>query len=441
MQQLGFISTETIQKIDFAKVEKAEQDVQNAALSLDNAQIKLNNAIEKYGANSSQAMIASNDLEKAQLKLAKAQETLEKEQAGVSQSIMGANTLMTDANGNMRSLSDIMLTLREKMGKVNVALTDADGNARDFDEIMAELSTTTEGLAQAEQMQAAATIFGKQNMSGMLAIINASEEDYNKLSEAIYGCEGSAKGMAETMQDNLNGQITILKSQLQELAISFGDLLMPKIRAVVSRVQGLVDALNHLSPAAREMILKISLVAAALGPLLIGAGKTIAIVGKLMQLISRLPTLIAGAKSAFAAFSGAVGGIAAPVGAVIAVIAVLIAAFVYLWKSNEDFRNRITAVWEQIKSIFAGFTQGITERLNALGFDFEDITEVIKAVWDGLCRFLAPIFEGQFRQIANIFKLVTDVILDILDVFVGIFNGDWKRVWDGIKGIFIDVEY
>jgi TP901 family phage tail tape measure protein len=96
MQQLGFISTETIQKIDFAKVEKAEQDVQNATLSLENAQIKLNDAIEKYGENSSQAMIASNNLEKAQLKLAKAQETLETEQAGVSQTIMGTNTLMTD---------------------------------------------------------------------------------------------------------------------------------------------------------------------------------------------------------------------------------------------------------------------------------------------------------------------------------------------------------
>ena len=146
------------------------------------------------------------------LLLIEAQETLAKEQEGVSKEITGANTLMTDADGNMRSLGDIMGILREKMGKVNVELTDADGNAREFDDIIAELSTTTEGLAQAEQMQTAAAIFGKQNMAGMLAIINASEEDYNKLTDAIYGCEGSAKGMADTMQNNLAGQITILKS-------------------------------------------------------------------------------------------------------------------------------------------------------------------------------------------------------------------------------------
>ncbi len=201
MQQLGFISTETIQKIDFDKVEKAEKAVEDATYSLDNAQIKLNDAIAKYGENSTQAQLASNKYEQAQKKLIDAQEKLATEQAGVSEEIMGANTLMADSEGNMRSLGEIMGTLREKMGKVNVELTDADGNARDFDDIIAELSTTTEGLAQAEQMQAAATIFGKQNMSGMLAIINASEEDYNKLTDAIYGCEGTAKNMADTMQD------------------------------------------------------------------------------------------------------------------------------------------------------------------------------------------------------------------------------------------------
>lgn len=193
MQQLGFISTETIQKIDFDKVEKAEKSVESATYSLDNAQIKLNDAITKYGENSTQAQLASNKYKQAQKKLIDAQEKLAKEQAGVSEEIMGANTLMADSDGNMRSLGEIMGMLREKMGKVNVELTDAEGNVRDFDDIIAELSTTTEGLAQAEQMQAAATIFGKQNMSGMLAIINASEEDYNKLSTAIYGCEGNCK--------------------------------------------------------------------------------------------------------------------------------------------------------------------------------------------------------------------------------------------------------
>ena len=114
---------------------------------------------------------------------------------------------------------------------------DSEGNAREYEDIIAELSQTEEGLTQAEQLKNAAIIFGKQNLSGMLAIINASESDYNKLTDAIYGCDGTAQNMAETMQDTLSGQLTILMSQLQELAISFGDILMPTIRNIVTKFQ------------------------------------------------------------------------------------------------------------------------------------------------------------------------------------------------------------
>lgn len=236
MQQLGFISTVTIQKIDFDKVEKAEKAVESATYSLDNAQIKLNDAISKYGENSTQAQLASNKYEQAQKKLINAQEKLEAEQAGVSEEIMGANTLMADSEGNMQSLGGIIDTLRKKMGKVNAELTDADGNAREFDDIIAELSTTTEGLAQAEQLQAAATIFGKENMSGMLAIINASKKDYDKLTNSIYGCNGAAKDMANTMQDNLGGDMTVLKSQLEGVRIAIYEKLEPSLRDIVQYI-------------------------------------------------------------------------------------------------------------------------------------------------------------------------------------------------------------
>jgi TP901 family phage tail tape measure protein len=75
-------------------------------------------------------------------------------------------------------------------------------------------------------------------MSGFLALMNAAPEDIEKLSSAIENCDGTAEHMAATMQDNLKGQLTILKSQLEELAISFGELLMPAIRAIVSKISG-----------------------------------------------------------------------------------------------------------------------------------------------------------------------------------------------------------
>ena len=346
----------------------------------------------------------------------------------------------------MNTLAGDVKICGDSIGEVEIATTNADGSMRDLNDILADCRSAFSQLSESEQANAAQALVGKNAMSGFLALMNAAPEDIQKLEGAISTCSDEIDGyngvtekMAAVMQDNLAGQVTILKSQLQELAISFGEILMPAIRSIVSRIQGLIDKFNALSPATKETIVKVALVAAALGPLLVVVGKTMVGVGKLMKFVSNLPTLIAGAKAAFSSFGAVIGGISAPVVAVIAVIAALVAAFVHLWRTNEDFRNKITAIWEQIKSIFSGFCQGIVDRINALGFDFKNITEVIKAVWDGLCKFLKPIFEGQFQQIANTFKAVTDIILSILDIFVGIFTGDWSRVWDGIKGIFAAV--
>ena len=346
----------------------------------------------------------------------------------------------------MNALAGDVKICGDSIGEVEIATTNADGSMRDLNDILADCRGAFSQLSESEQANAAQALVGKNAMSGFLALMNAAPGDIDKLQNAIATCSnevdsynGVTEKMAAVMQDNLGGQLTILKSQLQELAISFGEILMPAIRAIVSKIQGLIDHFNALSPAAKETIVKIALVAAALGPLLVAVGKTIATVGKLMQLVSNLPSMIAGAKAAFSSFGAVIGGISAPVVAVIAVVAALVAAFVHLWRTNEDFRNKITAIWEQIKSIFSGFCQGIVDRINALGFDFKNITEVIKAVWDGLCKFLKPIFEGQFQQIANTFKAVTDIILSVLDIFVGIFTGDWSRVWNGIKGIFVAV--
>jgi len=352
-------------------------------------------------------------------------------QAGTS-----LRSIMTALAGDVKFCGDAF-------GEMEIATTNQDGSMRELNDILADCRVAFAQMSESEQASAAQALVGKNAMSGFLALMNAAPGDIDKLQNAIATCSDEVDGyngvtekMAAVMQDNLGGQLTILKSQLQELAISFGEILMPAIRSIVSRIQGLIDKFNALSPATKETIVKIALVAAALGPLLVVVGKTMVGVGKLMKFVSNLPTIIAGAKAAFTSFGAVIGGISAPVVAVIAVVAALVAAFVHLWRTNEDFRNKITAIWEQIKSIFSGFCQGIVDRINALGFDFKNITEVIKAVWDGLCKFLKPVFEGQFQQIANTFKAVTDIILSILDIFVGIFTGDWSRVWDGIKGIF-----
>ena len=136
------------------------------------------------------------------------------------------------------------------------------------------------------------------------------------------------------------------------------------------------------------------------------------------------------------AIATAIGGISAPVWAVIAVVAILVLAFTNLWKNNEAFRAKIIGIWEGIKEKFAEFGQAITDRLNALGFDFENFGEAIKAIWDGFCNILAPVFEGAFQLIADTLSVALDVIIGIFDIFVGLFTGNWDMMWQGIKEVF-----
>lgn len=322
------------------------------------------------------------------------------------------------------------------MDKYNISLTNSDGTMKPLSQVMEELRQNLGGLSEAEQAQAAATLFGQEAMSGMLAIVNASDADFNKLSDAIGNADGSAQQMADTMLNNLQGQITLLKSALEGLAIQFGEILMPYIKQFVTWLQNLVQKLQEMTPEQKEQIVKWAAFAAAIGPVLLVLGKLTSSIGSIITTFGKVPAAITKVKSAFTAVSTAIGGISAPVVAVVAIIVVLIAAFANLWKTNEDFRNKMTAIWDGIKSKFESFAQGIVDRLNALGFDFKNFGEVVKAIWDGFCSLLAPIFEGVFNEISVILGSVLDALTGIFDVFIGIFTGNWDQAWQGIKEIF-----
>lgn len=322
------------------------------------------------------------------------------------------------------------------MDKYGISLTNTDGTMKPLGEVMNTLREKLGGLSEAEQAQAAATLFGQEAMSGMLAIINASDSDYQSLTDSIYNADGAAQQMSDTMLNNLSGQLTLLKSALEGLAIQFGEILMPYIKQFVGWLQNLVQKLQEMTPEQKEQIVKWAAFAAAIGPVLVVVGKLITGIGGVISAFGKIPAVISSAKAAFTAVSAAIGGISAPVVAVVAVIGVLVAAFVNLWKTNEEFRNNITAIWDGIKAKFEAFGQGIVDRLNALGFDFENFTEVVKAIWDGFCAVLAPVFEGVFNYISIVIGTVLDVITGILDVFIGLFTGNWDQCWNGVKGIF-----
>ena len=133
------------------------------------------------------------------------------------------------------------------------------------------------------------------------------------------------------------------------------------------------------------------------------------------------------------------GGLSGPVVAVVAVIGTLVVAFMNLWNTNEEFRTAITGIWNDIVSKVKAFCDQLTQRINGLGFDFKDATEVLKAVWDGFCQVLAPLFEGAFQNVATILGVVLDTLLGLFDAFSNVFSGNWSGAWEAAKGIFSSI--
>lgn len=357
---------------------------------------------------------------------------------------------LTNDDGSMKSLMDVLKDLRKGFGEghlsqeeftqgiqnLNDQFSAGEIDAKDYDSQMRELITAMYGAEGAEKAQLAAMLAGKEGMSGLLAIVNATDEDFNSLTDSIYNASGTSQEMADIMNDNLNGQITILGSAVQELALQFGEILLPHVKNVVSGFQDLIAKFQEMSPEQKEQIVKWAAIAASIGPALLAFGKIVTSIGSVITAFSKISGAVSQVKSGFTVLQGAMAGVSAPVAALVAVIGTLVAAFLHLWNTNEEFRANITAIWDGIKSKFDSFGQGIVERLNDIGFNFENITEVMSAVWNGFCELLGPIFEGVLTQLSNILSFALDTITGVLDVFIGIFTGNWEQVWQGVQEIF-----
>ncbi|MDB2108637.1 phage tail tape measure protein [Clostridium paraputrificum] len=360
-----------------------------------------------------------------------------------------ANNGIKGAEGGTH-LRNVILSLQNptdkaasQMEALGVSVFDSEGNMRSLNDILGDLNTSMDGMTAEEKANIISKIFNKTDLSSVNALLANTGDTWDELQTSIENSGGAAQQMADTQLDNLSGQLTILKSAVEGFAISIGETLMPMVKNIVAKIQSFVDWLNNLDEGTRQVIVKIGLFVAALGPVLVILGTVISKVGVTMQAFSKLGLKISGAVANAGGLSGVMGklgtaimGVNPVVLAVVAAIALLVGAFVHLWRTNEDFRNNIIAIWNRIKAVFENFAKGITDRLNALGFNFENFGEVVKAVWNAFCSVLAPVFEGVFTQIVNILEGVLGVILGIVDVFIGIFTGNWSQVWEGVKGIF-----
>ncbi len=313
-----------------------------------------------------------------------------------------AGTSLKTAIANLANPTDKMATAIKELG---ISITDSSGHMLPFKDVMDELRVKFADLTEEQQAQYAATIFGKEAMSGMLAIINTGEADYSKLTTATRSYTGTAKEMAEMMEDNLQGGITVLKSGLEGLAINIFEILLPHLNKLVGMLQRLVDWFANLSPATQESIVKVAALAAAIGPLVLIGGKLIGAFGSVVGTLSSMSGALALATTGAAAATPAVGALAGaftvltgPVGIAVTAIAGLTIAGAALYKhlnqvsipAIELFGDKVSESTKQAVGGFLELNDQATLALNQLSWSGQEVT-----------KEMAENITGNFSQMAD----------------------------------------
>lgn len=358
-----------------------------------------------------------------------------------------------DGEGEMFTFKEIMDQLRDSMSNINVSIDDydaaldeldaqlADGTLtqKKYDAALEELNLRTFGAEGAEKARAAAMLGGTRAMSGLLAIANASTDDYNKLADAINNSAGAAENMANTMLQNLPGQMTILKSKIESLAISFGDILMPYVMKAVDTLQGLVDKFNAMDDAEKKQIIKVAALVAAIGPALLIVGKLVSGVGSLVSIfggavkgVGSLITAFSGMSSAGGALSGVLGAMSGPIGIVVAAITALVAGFTYLFNTNEEFRASITQTAATLKTNLAGAFQSIQPALASLKEAFDGLMQVLAPVFELIFTYIAGVVNGLANAAGPIIEVITNIInfiTNIIQAFIAFLQGDFDACY------------
>lgn len=307
-----------------------------------------------------------------------------------------AGTALKNAISNMAAPTKNMKAAMDDLG---ISIVNQDGSMKSWGDVIKNLQGSFKGLTQDQQAAYAKQLFGKESMAGMLAIINTSTSDYNALADSIKNSGGAANDAAQTQLNNLNGQLTLLKSALEGAAITIGDKLLPYIKSAVSWVQKATDWFNGLSDAQVNMIMKFAGIAAAIGPVLLMFGKTVVGVSNVCKAFGDINASIVKAK-------GVLGIITSPAAIVIAVLAGVAAAAFLIIKNWDKIKPVVMKVKDTFSSVMPQIKGVISNALNTL-------SPVIKTV-AGTITTIVPIISRTFATVAQNLSPVVKTIANVI---------------------------
>ena len=366
----------------------------------------------------------------------------------------------TALNAVFRDMSSKMKDGAIAIGDTNVKITDANGNFKSMAEIVAGVQKATDGLSESEKMVALQSTFTSDSIKAMGILMNTGSDSIQNFTNELYNSNGAASEMAATMNDNLSGQITTLKSALEGAAISIGEALLPMVKDLVAWINNLVTWFNSLSPSMQTSIVMAAGLAAAIGPVLIIIGQMSTGIGVLVNAFGLLSiaklkdkaetialhllyakdavlkaastaatyaqiaattawNVVCGVATAVTtALGAAIAFLTSPIGLVILAITALIAIGVLLYKNWDTIKAKCSEIWENtIKPMIEKVTNAIKN--------------VITTVWNGITSFLTTIWNG----IKSVATAVWEGIKTLIELRINATKAAITTVWNAIKTV------
>ena len=333
----------------------------------------------------------------------------------------------------------------EKAGKVlkklGIQTSDAQGNLLSMQDVLQQLNGAMGNMNDSQISTTMAQIFDTRTIAAASALLGNADDRWNQLRDTISGAsdmydgQGAAAGMAATQLDNLDGQITILKSSIEGLSISFGNILLPYIKDGVDYIQKMTDKFNSLDDTQKQNIVKFALMAAAAGPLILGFGKMIVFGSKILGVFAKVRGIFQGVQAAGGAVKFAIAAMTGPIGlvvaaclAIVAIIAVVITHFDMFKEAAGNVAASVGPHIEGLKTAFSGF--------------LDTVGPIISTISDLLANTLVGAFEGAsfgigvvIDGITLIIQGISDTVQGVVDFVTSIANGDWAAAWDALKNV------
>lgn len=367
------------------------------------------------------------------------------------------------------ALSAVFRDITQKMkdgnitiGKTKIAVQDANGNYRSMTDILRDVENATDGMGDAQKNAALMSTFTSDSLKALNILLQTGSGNIEDFEKELRNSSGTAEEMANIMNDNLNGQITALKSALEGAAIAIGEALLPMIKGLVSVLQGALNWFNGLNDGVKTTIVTVGLVVAAIGPLLLILGSLASAIGNLIELkallaeSSILSSAIGRVSGLFTSLRNVIMGsvvpaiqslwafmLANPITFVIAAIAALVAGFVYLWNNCESFRNFWINLWDNIVSTVSKIPGQVQKIFNELP---GKISGALDSTGDALINWgysisggvgdtmtdLYGVFRDSFDGMVEYIKNITTIVKDIFTGNWGAIPGDVEKLFTGM---------